>query len=225
MNYTAENPNYYTQDWTMNVDCFIDKKGMQTFLPAIEKKQRIEVSQVNAFNTNELVFELRRNMRVGKTLLLYYAFLAVPIIILTALNINNYFITLVLTLMGIVGFIYFITKKGKKGTGFYMTIQNSMVSFLHLESRNEIFSASVNSVATNVYIGNLSGKGYNIYYLIMKLKVPGFKNITIGQTSPWGRNVWQGRNIKVKWLVFSPPDYVIDAENWEKLARVFNITI
>jgi hypothetical protein len=223
--YTAENPNYYTKDWSMKVDCFIEKKDLETLLPAIEKKQKIETIQENTFNKNELVFELRRNMRAGKTMLLFYAFIAIPIGILLLFKITNYFASIFLIFAAIGGFIYFITQKGKKGTGFYMTIQNGQINFLHLESRKAIFSTALNSVNTDIYLIKLHGKFMNITYLTLKLRIPGFKNITIGQASDLGKNIWKDKNIKEKWFAVAPPDYVIYAENWEKLARIFSVYI
>jgi hypothetical protein len=221
--YTAENANYYTKDWTMSVDCFIDKNEMETLLPSIEKNRKIETIQGNIFNKNELVFELRRNMRAGKTMLLFYVFTAIPIGLLLAFNVNNYFATLTVTLAAIGGFIYYITQKGKKGTGFYMTIRNGQLNFLHIGSRKEIFSTAINNVNTDVYLIKLRGRFMSITYLTMKLKIPGFKNITIGQVSGWGKNIWKEKNLKEKWLTLSPPDYIVDAATWEKLAHAFDI--
>jgi hypothetical protein len=225
LGYNAPNANYYTKDWSMSVDCFVEKKDMEALLLVIEKKQKIEAIQENTFNKNELVFELRRNIRAGKTILLFYAFLAIPITILALLNIDNYFVTLFLVLTGLGSFIYFITQKGKKGTGFYMTLQNEQASFLGLKSRKEIFSTSLNNITTETYLTKLYHESGSTTYLTMKLKIPGFKNFTIGQTSGWGENIWKDKNLNTKWFAVTVPDYIVDTDTWEKLARTFGIYI
>lgn len=225
LKYTVSDANLYTKDWTMNVDCFIDKKNIETLLPIVEKNHTIEAIQTNTFNKNEAVFELRRSMKMGKTLLLLYAFLAVPITILLAFNINNYLVILFLVLIGMSGYIYFLLRYNKKGTGYYMTIQNGMLSFLNLKSRKEIFSTPINTVKSKVYILELTSRFKIYYYLTIKLKVPSFKTLTIGQTTTWGENIWKDKNLKTNWWTFSPPNYIVDADSWNKLATIFDIHI
>lgn len=225
LKYTALDSNLYTKDWTMKVDCFIDKKDIETLLSIVEKKQKIETIQSNAFNKDELVFELRRSMKIGKTILWMYAFIGIPIATLLIFNINNYFVTLLLVLAGMGGFIYFLLRYNKKGTGYYMTIQNGMLNFLDLKSRREIFSTSINTIKTKVYILELTSKLMTFYYLTIKLKIPGFKTITIGQTSEWGNNAWKDKNIKTKWFTLSTPNYIVDTDSWNRLANAFNIHI
>lgn len=225
LEYTPENYNYYTQAWTMYVDCIIDKKDLETFLPAIEKKQKIEIIQANAFSKNELVFELQKTLNIIQMILLLLVFIFIPVSIHQLLDINNDFIQTALFLLSFATFIYFIIKKSKKPTGFYLSIQNGLISFLHLASRKEIFSTSINNVNTSIYIIRYKTQ-YSppTYYLTMKLEIPGFKNITIAQASH-KINIWKNNNLKVKSVMLSVPDYIIDAENWDKLAHVFGIHV
>lgn len=229
LNYTVADANRYTKEWSMKADCFIDKKDIESLLTTLqEKKQNIESSPINAFNKNELVFELRGSMKWGKTILLFYAFLAIPVIIMFLFNFQNPIITTILVLIAFGAFIYFIIKQSKTGTGYYVTIQNGILSFLSLKTKKEIFTTSINAVTAKVYIIELRHQYIGrSYYLTMKLKIPNFKTLTIGQTTPgiWEENKWKDLNLKTNWWTVSPPNYIVDEDSWNRLANILGVHI
>ncbi len=225
LQYYLDDPNAYTENLAMTTDCFIDKKQFLTLLQAIETDRKVEVIRENAFSDNDFVLGVQYNINIWKYILLFWGFMSIPTIINIIFNLNNNkYITASLFFLAFGCFIYYLIKNSNKAKGFYIVINKGIVSFLDLQSKNKIFTTSIQDIETDVYILKLGGKT-SVYFLTIRLKIPGFRKFTIGQPANLGVSKWKDTGLKVKWWTLSPPNFIVNEATWEKLAHILGVHV
>lgn len=227
LNYTIEDPNLYTADWTTNADFYVDEKTFKDFYSFLQT-QKLEVVKINEFKASEIIFELRGSMSIGKFLLNFYLQVAIlcGIIFISDFLISIFFkgishdIILGIIIFSSIAFgFYYLIIKWNRGRGFFMVIQHNIVHFLELKTKKEIFSIPVSNVIFNIYLARYLSKYGFLRYQELKLKVPRFKKITIGTPKT---NLELDKPLKKKVILFGTnPNYIVDYNTWQKIVDIF----